>query len=111
MRRVDIDFEVLDALLQFKATKRYCAKYLEVSEDTIEKRIREKFNLTFTEYADEQLDGTRLKLQQKIISKALKGDNVCLIFSLKNICKWSDKVETIFGEDSAPLVLNYNLDK
>jgi hypothetical protein len=106
----EIDFKVLDALLQFKASKRYCAKYLDVSEDTVERRIKEKTGQTFSGYADEQLDGTRLKLQQKAIQLALKGDRTMLIFCLKNLCNWSDKVETSLGDNAAPLVLNYSLE-
>ncbi len=113
MQYLEIDFKELDALLHFKANKRQCANYLEVSEDTLERRIKEKFNKTFSEYADIKLDNTRIKLQQKIIQKALKGDNTCLIFSLKNLCKWTDKQEVSIGEDSGPLeiTLKYNLDE
>jgi hypothetical protein len=110
MQKIEIDFNVLDALLQFKASMRYCADYLGISHDTLERRVKEKKGCTFGEYADRQLDATRLKLQQKIITKALAGDNACLIFSLKNLCKWSDKVETNVAEDSAPLKLKYSLD-
>ena len=110
MQRVEIDFKVLDALLQYKATKRQCSNHMEVSEDTLDRRVKEKHNMNFSQYADNQLDNTRIKLQQKIIQKALLGDNTCLIFSLKNLCKWSDKVETKLAEDSAPIVLKYSLE-
>ena len=50
MTKTEVDFGALDALLQFKVTKRFCADYLKVSEDTIDRRIKEEHGLTFSEY-------------------------------------------------------------
>lgn len=88
-----IDWVKLDSYLQLKATKRQCSLLLEVSEDTIERRIKEEYKLTFTEYAETKFIPVKLKLVQKILSKAMDGDNSCLIFSLKNLCGWSDQQE------------------
>ena len=66
---------------------------MDVSEDTLERRIKEKHKCTFTEYADKMMAPIKLKLVQKALSKALDGDNTLLIFCLKNLCGWADKVE------------------
>ena len=91
--KIDIDFKVLDALVQFKVTKIFVADYIGVSPDTIEKRIRENFDMTYTEYSKLKQQRTGFKLQQKCIELALGGDRTLMIFALKNMAGWSDKLE------------------
>jgi hypothetical protein len=91
--KILIDFKVLDALVQFKVTKGFVADYLKVSEDTVEKRIKENTGMTFTEYSKLKQQNVAYKLQQKCIEQALKGDRTLMIFALKNMANWSDKVE------------------
>lgn len=92
--KVDINWDKLDALLQFKVTMDFCADYLGVTIDAIRRRIKEKHNMTFTEYHNLKMQHTATKLQQKAIEMALKGNTTMMIFALKNLAKWSDKVET-----------------
>ena len=91
--RKEIDFNVLDALMQFKVTKAFVADYMGVSEDTIDRRIKENFQMTFSEYSKLKQQRTGLKLQQKCIERAINGDRTLLIFALKNFANWSDKQE------------------
>ena len=96
---VQINFEVLDAMLQFKVTKKYCAEYLRVSEDTIERRIKERTGQTFTEYAENVRQGLSVKLQTTAIEMALFDKHpTMMIFALKNLCGWSDKIENTVVE-------------
>ena len=90
---IDINFGELDAMMQFKVTKGFVADWFKCSEDTIENRIKENSGMTFTEYNKLKMSRTGLKLQQKAISMALAGDRTMLIFSLKNMAGWTDKVE------------------
>jgi len=92
--KININYEVLDALLQHKITKKFCAEYLGVSEDTLERRLREDFDMTFKEYHALKLQNTSYKLQQQAIKMALKGNAVMMIFCLKNLSGWSDKSES-----------------
>ena len=41
MAKKELNYDKLDALLQFKTNKKFCSDYLGVSEDTIERRLRE----------------------------------------------------------------------
>jgi hypothetical protein len=93
MTKVEIDWEVLDAILQFGPTKGVCSDILGVSPDTIEARIKEEHGLTFTEYKDKRMGKVKIKLQQKALDMALKGHATMMIFCLKNLCGWVDKVE------------------
>lgn len=88
-----IDYTVLEALMQFKLTKAFVADYLKISTTTLDTRIKEQYNMTYTELGELKQQGVARKLQQKAIEMALKGDRTMLIFSLKNMAKWSDKIE------------------
>lgn len=92
--KIELDWGRLDALLQFKATLKFCAEYLEVSVDSIQRRIKEEKGITFEEYAALKLNRTAVKLQQKAIEMALGGNTTMMIFALKNLAGWSDKLET-----------------
>lgn len=93
MPKTQIDFSALDALLQFKVSLSFCADYLGVSVDSIQRRLKEKFGLTFTEYHKLKMERTAVKLQQKAIEQALAGNSTMMIFALKNLANWSDKQE------------------
>ncbi len=98
----------LNALLQFKVSLAFCADYLKVSRDTIIRRIKEEYGMTFAEYHKLKMENTATKLQQKAIEMALNGNNTMMIFCLKNLANWADKQEiqnniseiTIKKEDS-----------
>ena len=45
---------------------------------------------------------TRLSIVRKAIDKAEKGDNVMLIFCLKNLCGWKDKWDNSDDEAKRP---------
>ena len=92
-RKIQLNYDKLDALLQFKVTKAFCADYLGVSEDTIDRRIKEDHKKTFSEYHELKIARTGLKLQQKAIEAALSGNTTLMIFCLKNLCGWADRAE------------------
>ena len=87
------DWKELNAILVFKMSKKFCSKYFGISEDTLERRIREEHDMTFTEYKEYCSGGLAMELQQVAIEKALDGNASMLMFALKNIAGWSDKVE------------------
>jgi hypothetical protein len=93
MRKKELEYKALNALLQFKVTKKFCADYLNISEDTIERRLRDDHNMTFKEYHEFKMGRTAVGLQQKAIDMAMKGHPTMLIFALKNVAGWSDKIE------------------
>lgn len=91
--KLEIDWKVFNSYLELKASKRTCSALLGISETTIEERLREEHNMTFTEYAERMLSPTRNKLVQKALDLALSGNVTMLIFCLKNMCGWADKTE------------------
>ena len=91
----DINWDKLDALLQFKCTREYAAEYIGVSQSTMVNKLKKIKGKTFEEYREHCMQGVSVKLQQKAIEMALGGHAVMMIFSLKNISKWADKQETL----------------
>jgi len=93
-KKQPFDWDKFDSILQFGPTRQMCADIMGCSIDTIKRRVKDKHDKTFEQYLTEMFAPTRLKLQQKALSMALKGDRTMLIFSLKNKCGWSDQPDT-----------------
>ena len=93
-KKVNLNYDQLDALLQFRVTKKFCADYMRVSEDCIDRRLKEDHNMTFLEYHRLKMQRTAVKLQQKAVEAALRGNSTIMIFCLKNLAGWADKVDT-----------------
>lgn len=111
--RKEVNHEQVKKLMQFKPTLRTTAGYFDVSEDTIERRIREWEDCTFAEFRDKHMAGVRVRLVQKALELALtKECRTMLIFSLKNIAKWSDRQDVEVSSNEEGVVnITYNVDK
>ena len=103
------DLEKLKQFMRMKPTLEDTAAFFEVSTRTVEQTIRDEFNLTFREFRDQNMVHTRHALIRKALEKALSGDNTMLIFCLKNMCGWQDKVEMESIGESV-LKLKYAID-
>lgn len=90
-KAVEIDKQKLKALMRLKPTLADAAAFFECSERTIERFIKDEFELTFVDFREQNMVHTRLSIVRKAIEKAEKGDNVMLIFCLKNLCGWKDR--------------------
>jgi len=88
--KTKIDWNQLDAMLNFGPTRQMCADILGISIETLKRRIKEEHNMTFTEYSEIKFAATKLKLITKAIQMGLGGNVPMLIFSLKNKCNWKD---------------------
>ena len=63
--------------------------------------------MTFVEFRSLYLSSTRIRLRQKAIQMALKGDRTMLIFSLKNLCDWKDHPKTASEEADTSVTFDY----
>lgn len=96
--KIEIDLKQLQALMRFKPSLEDCAAFFKCSGDTVERRIKEHTisdenpnGLTFAEFREQNMVHTRFGLVRTALKKADGGDNVMLIFCLKNLCGWKDK--------------------
>jgi len=93
-----VPMDTVDAACQLNATANQVRQILAsqgfiISHDTLVREIERIHKMSFAEYRDQKVDLTRLKLVQKAVKMALDGNVVMLIFCLKNMCNWRDKVE------------------
>jgi len=98
---VVIDDNQLRAFLQMKPTQEQTAFFFNCSGDTIARYIRDKYDMTFAEFRDQNMVVTRFSLIQQAITQSLaaKPHPAILIFTLKNMAGWTDKVSEKDGEN------------
>jgi len=110
LEKSPIDWSKLDGILALKGSLITCASLLDLHENTIKNHIKYRYGQTFTEYAERRLSPTKIRLIQKALEMAMKGNTSMMIFSLKNICNWADKTESIVENvDSSTLKIDYNM--
>ena len=91
----ELDWKVLDAILQFGATLIDCSEMLSLSDDTIQNRIKKQYGITFSEYRHRKMSKMRVKLLQKQFDVAMSGNVALLIWLGKQHLGQSDKMDTI----------------
>jgi len=101
-------WDKLDGLLAYKSSLLVCSDILEVSERTIRNHIKARHDMTFTEYSERKLSRTKVKLVSKAIEMATSGNTTMMIFCLKNLNKWADKIEQDIR--SGNIVINIDKD-
>lgn len=84
-----------------------CAAWFKCSEDTIENRSKEYGYLSFSDLRQQNMVHTRNKLVKKALAMAESGNVPMLIFALKNLCGWSDKLESTVDQKT----IQINIDK
>lgn len=89
----EINWEVVDAILQYGATLVDCAEMAKVSDDTLANRIRDLHGCTFTEYRNRKMSKVRISLARKQYDVAMSGDRTLLIWLGKQWLGQSEKSE------------------
>ena len=74
------DWKLLDIACQYKHHEIDIANLLEVSMDTVERRIREKYECSFAEYRNKRLSKTKHNLFAKQVEIAMAGNVTMLIW-------------------------------
>lgn len=90
---IPIDEHQLRSLMRLKPREQDVAAFFKCSVDTIQRHIKRRWSMTFSEFRDECMIDIKQRLVVTATEKALAGDNVMLIFCLKNLCGWADKPE------------------
>jgi len=107
--RKEIDPDVLKNLCVIHATQEECAAFMEVSADTINRRlVEEGYEKGFPEFFERHSAGGKVSLRRRQYRKAVEdGDNTMLIWLGKQWLGQSDKHEhtgnfnvTIGGDDA-----------
>lgn len=91
--RKELDWDEFKKLCELHCTRREVAQWFQVSEDTIDRRCLEEFDLPFASYYEENKVGGKISLRRRQFEKAMDGDTSMLIWLGKNWLDQKDKVE------------------
>lgn len=101
--RKEIDLKVLENLCRINCTKEEIASVLEVSSDTIERYILEKFKVNFAVFFKRFQGSGKISLRRMQWASARKGNVTMQIWLGKQYLGQADKVEAIGPPDTPPL--------
>lgn len=105
---IDLNWDVIDALCGVRCTMAEIAAQVGCSASTIQKRIREKHDMTFGEYWTAKSSTGMIALRRKQFQIAMNGNVAMLIWLGKQILgqKEQSKIEAeLTGADGGPLGL------
>ena len=89
---ISIETSELIQLMTFYPTLEETANWFNCSADTIERKLKEEFQQTFSSFRKLHSGKTRLMLKRKAISKALEEDNEkFLIYCLRTMTELDDR--------------------
>jgi hypothetical protein len=91
--RLEIDWDEFDKLAILQCTLKEIAAWFKVSEDTIERRVKEKHNKSFAEHLDQRRCPGKTSLRRKQFQVAMSGNVSMLIWLGKQWLGQSDKME------------------
>jgi hypothetical protein len=78
--RLEIDYEILKKLCVLQCTLEEIAGWFEVSPDTIERRIKEQYGVTFAEYYAKASMRGKIHIRRKQMQVAKSGNVTMLIW-------------------------------
>lgn len=91
--KIEIDWEELKKLCEIQCSAEEIAFWFRCSVDTIERKVRQKYNTTFAEYKAQNEARGRVALRRALMQLALKGNLGAIIWAMKNYMGMSDKID------------------
>ncbi len=91
--RIEINFKTLDKLCALRCTAEECAAMLDMSADTLDRRLKEEGYGGFAEYFKQKGSGGKVSLRRKQMEVAMSGNVSMLIWLGKQHLGQSEKVE------------------
>lgn len=102
----DIDFDLVDSMLEAGCTGTEVAARLGMHEDTLTNRIKEEKKMGFSAYRQQKVAKGDQLLRETLFAKAKNGDTTSLIFLGKTRLGMSEKMEV---QHSASAELTQNI--
>jgi len=105
-----LNLDELQDLMQFFPTLDETACWFKCSTDTIERRVKNEWKMTFAEFRKSFSGRTRLMLKRKAISKAIEQDNdKMLIYCLRTMTDLVDREKSDNRQQEHLVRLAYTL--
>lgn len=100
----ELNWEVIDKLCEFQATQEEIAQFCECSVDTLDRRSKELFDMSFADYFDEKRGKGKISLRRAQWQSAQKGNATLLIWLGKQYLGQKDRSATeLSGPDGGPI--------
>ena len=106
--RKEIDWIQLESVVTLDGSLDYCAerqlvkwgkepnkKTIKAAREVIERRVKERYGMTFTEFKEQKKEPVRLKLRQKQLDTAFSGNVTMMIWLGKQILGQSEKLTSV----------------
>ena len=93
--RLEIDWDEVEKLCALHCTAEEIANFINVSTDTLSRRIKEQYNMSFIDYYSKYSHRGNVSLRRKQMELAMSGDRVMLIFLGKNYLGQSDNPDKV----------------
>lgn len=91
--KIEIDFETVEKLCQMQCTGEEIASFLNVDYDTLEKRIKTNYHLSFSEYIKKNSENGKCSLRRQQWKLAMADDRTMLIWLGKQYLGQTDKLD------------------
>lgn len=99
--RKEFNWDQLNKICRYPLTQEDIASILDISVDTIARRIREEFDLTFAEYHNQKKSYFRKNILVKQYEVAMNGNVSMLIWLGKNYLGQKDKSDKEIEAETA----------
>lgn len=105
-----LDFTKLELLLEMYPTKKYLATYFDCSEQHLDNEIDKQYACTFSALRERAIEGKKREVLGWAFKFASQGNDRLITFLMKNMHKWTDKIE-IEASEQQVFELKYAIEK
>ena len=89
--KIEIDFEMVKKLCAIQCTGQEVADVLDVSYDTLERRVKEVYQISFADYIKKHSANGKMSLRRKQHEVAMNGNTTMLVWLGKQYLGQTDK--------------------
>ena len=89
--KIEIDFDMVKKLCAIQCTGQEIADVLDVSYDTLERRVKEVYQISFADYIKKHSANGKMSLRRKQHEVAMSGNTTMLVWLGKQYLGQTDK--------------------
>ena len=89
--KIEIDFDMVKKLCAIQCTGQEIADVLDVSYDTLERRVKEVYRISFADYIKKHSANGKMSLRRKQHEVAMNGNTTMLVWLGKHYLGQTDK--------------------